>query len=170
MSRIVRRLTVPVVVVVMLTSLAQGADEKDLHKIPEPAKATLEKAEDFELLSLDPGTGKEAPQGDFHGWKVLGKTTVKDAKVRKELVDAFVKGVAEYKDGPAKCFDPRHGIRVTRKGTIVEFVICFECSQTRVYGGGVNGQLFLVSGSPTEVFNKVLRDAKVPLPKQAGDK
>jgi hypothetical protein len=31
-----------------------------------------------------------------------------------------------------KCFDPRHGIRVTRGGVTVDFVICFQCFQAIV--------------------------------------
>src|SRR4051794_15414972 len=83
------------------------------HAVPTDAKAILEKAEKIELFSLDSDETKKVTKDGFHGWTVLGKTTVEKADARKELAAAFVKGVAEYKQNGAKCFEPRHGIRAT---------------------------------------------------------
>jgi len=137
----------------------------DPHAIPAEAKAALEGAGEIELLSLEPAHPQEKPADDFHGWKVLGRKVVGDETVRKELVAAFEKGVAEYTGGPAKCFNPRHGIRVKHGGKTVDFVICFECYQVRAYVGGAKEMWFLVSRSPAELFNKILKDGGVPLPK-----
>jgi hypothetical protein len=148
----------------------QASDKEDSHKIPDAARAILEKAEAFELLSLDPVEPKEKVKDDFHGWKVLGKTTVKEAASRKQVVESFEKGVSEYKEGPAKCFNPRHGIRVTHEGKTADFVICFECAQTHVSVKGEKVETFLVSQSPADVFNEVLKKAGVPLAKPAREK
>jgi hypothetical protein len=132
------------------------------NEIPGSAKAALEKADQFELLSVDPAQNK----GNFHGFRVLGRTQVKDADTRKKLVAAFEKGVEENDGGAGMCFNPRHGIRVTYKSKVVEFVICFQCSHVDVYGDEKRDH-FLTTGSPQPVFDQVLREAGVPLPEPA---
>jgi hypothetical protein len=136
--------------------------EKD-NKIPDDLRVILEKAEQFELLSLSPEQLREKPKNTFHDWKVLGKTTVKDAEVRKKLVTAFKKGVAENKGEAARCFNPRHGIRVTHDEKTVDFVICFECFQVQVFAGEKQVKGFLITDSPAATFDQVLKEAKVPL-------
>jgi hypothetical protein len=144
-----------------------GAGEKDdPHQIPADAKAILEKAGNFELLSLDLLTPQDDSKGTFHGWKVLGKKAIDKAEVRKTLVEVFKKGVAEYKGMGKPCFFPRHGIRVQHEGKSADFLICFECENVRVYVNGDGEQEFLVSGSPAQTFNNVLKEAGVKLPAQ----
>jgi hypothetical protein len=152
----------------MLAPLAAGslATAAEKNKIPDDIQSILEKADKFELISLDPEYQKEKPADGFHGWKVLGRTTVKEADVRKTLLAAFEKGVEENKGEVARCFDPRHGIRATRGDKTVDLVICFECYQVKAFAGEGDLKGFLVTGSPQPAFDKVLTDAKVPLPKQ----
>ena len=137
------------------------AEEK--NTIPDDVRAVLESADQFELLSLNPDP-REKPKDGFHGWKVLGRTTVKDADTRKKLVDALQKGVAENDGTVAACFNPRHGIRVTQGGKTADIVICFECFQASAYLGDKATKSFLVTASPQATFDGVLKDAKVPLP------
>ncbi len=142
------------------------------NKLPDKVKEALDKAESFDLYSLDPmrGKGDKVPEGGFQGYKVLGKTIVKDADTRKKLVAALEKGIAENKGEVAACFNPRHGIRVTHDGNTYDLVICFECLSATVYAGDKADSNFLVTKSPQSAFNKVLTDAKVPLPKEPTDK
>lgn len=145
-----------------LACLVVTAAPRADNKLPEAARTILEKAEQFELLSVDPKPQKEDEKDGFHGHKVLGKTAVKDADVRKQLVEALVKGM-EGEITPAKCFNPRHGIRATHDGKTVELLICFECAQLQVYDGPAGqGKFLLVSKAPEPVFDKVLQDAKIP--------
>ena len=157
-----------------LTVLAilTGCAHAEKNKLPDKVKEALDKAESFDLYSLDPGRGKgdKVAEGGFHGYKVLGKTTVKDADTRKKLVAALEKGIADNKGEVAGCFNPRHGISVTYNGNTYDLVICFECSSGNVYAGDKNEGNFLVTHSPQPTFNKVLTDAKVPLPKEPEDK
>jgi hypothetical protein len=132
------------------------------NKIPSDLQTALEKAEQFELLSISPDRLKEKPADAFHGWKVLGKTTVKDA-VRQKLVTDFKKGVEANKGIVAACFNPRHGIRVTHGGKTADFVICFECYQVQAYVGDKPVGGFLITDLPQETFNIVLKEAKIPL-------
>jgi hypothetical protein len=149
----------------MFAMLAASAAAR-ADKIPEDLQAILENAEQFELLSLSPERLQEKPADAFHGWKVLGKTTVKDAEARKKLVVAFKKGV-EANDGiAAACFNPRHGIRVTHEGKTTDFVICFECFQVQVFAGDKQIKGFLITASPQVTFDSVLKEAKVPLPEK----
>jgi hypothetical protein len=155
------RLFVPAACALAVACLGATAVGGADNKLPEEARTVLEKAETLELLSLDPVPPKEKPADGFHGYKVLGKTTVK-GDVRKELVGAFLKGM-EGDIQPAKCFDPRHGIRATHDGKTFEVVICFECAQFKVYmGADGEGKGLLIGKGPEPAFDKVLRDAGIP--------
>jgi hypothetical protein len=145
------------------TLMAGCADKSADGKIPEWARAALEKADQFELLSLDPDRRQEKPKDDFHGWKVLGRTQVKDADTRKKLVAALKKGVGANDGAVANCFNPRHGIRAVHEGKTIDFAICFECLQVKAYAEEKREGGFLTTGSPQPVFDQVLREAGVPL-------
>jgi hypothetical protein len=129
--------------------------------IPVPAAMILEHADHFELLSLDPRPQWEPAEGDFHRYKVLGTAVLEDAETRTKFVTAFKRAVAENQGYEALCFNPRHGIRVTRKGKQVDFVICFGCAQVEVFGE-VQGT-FLISGSARVLFDRVLQSNGIPL-------
>src|SRR5215470_6841582 len=116
-----------------LFALLMASGSASADKIPAKLLALLEKGEQFELLSLSPDRPKEKPKDAFHGWEVLGRTTVKNAEARKTLVAAFNKGVEDNKGIVAACFNPRHGIRVTHDGKTADFVICFECYQVQAF-------------------------------------
>jgi hypothetical protein len=148
-----------------MASFSASADKED-NKIPDALLNMLTKAEKFELLSISPARLKEKPADAFHGWKVLGKTEVKKAEVRKKLLDAFQKGVADNTGTVALCFKPRHGIRVTYDGKTADFVICFECYQVQAFVGDKPEKGFLTTKSPQTAFDEVLEEAKVPLPEK----
>ena len=141
-----------------------------VNKIPDQAREILEKATQFELLSIGEGAYTNNPPEEFHGWRVIGKTTIKDPNARKQLVAALEKGVEENKGDIMKCFDPRHGVRVTHNGVTADFVICFQCFQAMAYVAGGKGQRFLITDSPAPVFNQTLRKANVPLAREPGKK
>src|SRR5262245_3590721 len=119
----------------LLASLvvAGGVFAEEKEGLPAVARDILARVKQFELYSLEPESEKPGAAGRLHGWKVLGKTTVKDAKARKGLIEALTKGVG--KGEPKKCFEPRHAIRATHGGKTVDLVICFACSWVRVYEG-----------------------------------
>jgi hypothetical protein len=148
-------------------ALLRAAD----NPIPDDFSKALDKARVLELYSLDPGAPVKKGDTAFHGWKVLGKTEVKKKALAK-LVAALKKGAAEADQKvSAGCFRPRHGIRVQLDGKSYDFVVCFECVAVLLYKGNgkkiTNG--FHVSKTPTDVFNTILKDAKVKLPEQPRD-
>jgi len=126
--------------------------------------ALLEKAGRFDLLSLNPERTQDEPPKSFHGWKVLGKTTVTDAAARGKVVAAFKDGVEASTPLAAGCFRPRHGIRLTHDGRSFDFLICFECLFVQVFEGDRPERVYRITGSPQRAFDRVLRDAGVPLP------
>jgi len=159
-------LSLPVALVIGLSAQVAGQE----NKIPDQAREILENGSQFELLSIGHGTSPKKPTEDFHGWPVIGKTTVKDPDARNRLLAALEKGVEENKGDSMKCFNPRHGIRVTHDGMTADFVICFECFQVVVYVTGDKEQRFLITASPAPVFNQTLQQAKVPLATEPGKK
>jgi hypothetical protein len=159
-------LSLPAALVIGLSAQVAGQE----NKIPDQAREILKKAGQFELLSIGHDPSPKEPTEDFRGWPVIGKTTIKDSNTRNRLVAALEKGVEENKGDSMKCFNPRHGIRVTHHGMTADFVICFECFQAIVYIGGGKEHRFLITDSPAPVFNQTLRHAKVPLAREPGKK
>jgi hypothetical protein len=144
-------------------SASQSAEpQSDFQHLPPAAEAILAKPDRFELLSLDPGREGEKTVNGFHDWKVLGSTIVSDAKTQRELVAALKKGISENEGIVAACFNPRHGLRVTQGDKTVDIVICFECLSMSVYIGEQKSGVW-TTRSPQPVFDKVLRDAQIPL-------
>ena len=130
------------------------------NEIPKGAAEAFEKATEFDLYSLDPGA--DGVKGGFHGWKVLGKTSLKGDDVKK-VRDAVEKGRKESDGTQAKCFEPRHGIRIVQEKKTYDLVICYTCFSADVFEGETRLGGFLTTRGPAEFLNKVLKDAKVPL-------
>jgi hypothetical protein len=169
MARLVNRLLwlTPWLLVAALPggAAAQQKEKFDLDKyskLPAAAEKALKAAEKFELYSLHPEVPKEKPKDEFHGYKVLGKVALKDNKQKQQVLRALKKGV-EDSSGVAGCFRPRHGLRVTYKGGTVDFVICFECMNIRIFAGK-EAAVVWTTAEPTDLFNGILKKAGVPLP------
>jgi hypothetical protein len=133
--------------------------------IPAAAAAILEQPDQFELLSLNPQVQQRATGADYHGFRVTGTVVINDPETRQRLVSSFERAVAENQGTAAACFNPRHGMRVTRNHKQVEFVICFECNRVRVFGA-VQGE-FLVTNSAQASFESVLHNKAFPAKTQA---
>jgi hypothetical protein len=143
-------------------------DVASRNKALDEALLEVRNARSMELISLDP---MERVHGDdseaFHDWTVLGKTTITNPDIREQLLDALDAGIAGNNGVAASCFAPRHGVRVRHDGKEFDFVICFQCYQTEWYVDGMKRPGFLLTALPQPVFDRVLRDAGVPLPAPA---
>jgi hypothetical protein len=136
--------------------------------IPKEVLGLLEKGGRFEVLSLDPKRPDEKPVDDFHGYRVLGRTTIDDPATRRKLVVAFKQGVEENGGMVAGCFNPRHGIHLAHGDKTADFVICFECYSTALYESSAQSdRQILTTGSPQPVFDAILEKAGVPLAEKA---
>lgn len=117
------------------------------------------------LYSLDPCPADEAKgansQESFHGYPVLGKLEVTDSTERRTLMAALIAAVEPGGKG-SKCFEPRHGIRVVENGRLVEYVICFKCSNyVEFTDGKKKGHGGSIDSEPQPTFNKLLTDAGI---------
>lgn len=144
----------------LLAGIAGATESLPENKLPAAVRTALEKADTVELFSLNGATNVK---DGWHGAKVLGKTTIRDKATRTALAKAVKKGVDDGKDG-ARCFIPRHGLRMTHAGTSYDVLICFECHWLYIYTEGTDRPLVLmVSESPQKELNKILKASKVPL-------
>ncbi|MCA9023089.1 MAG: hypothetical protein KDA74_23230 [Planctomycetaceae bacterium] len=159
------------VLVLILLSLLIGcySDRPPLEpsgdKLPADAAAALNEAPEWELFSLDPCIEEDPDDASrFHGWKILGSTQITDATTRQKLMQSLEESVAANPGIVAACFSPRHGIRVTYQGQQHDFVICFECYRAIRYTDDQQSEGFNPTNTPAEAFNRLLTEAKVPLP------
>ena len=65
-------------------------------------------------LDENPEETRKKPAEEFHQFPVLGKVEIADAAKRAEIMRAFKQGIERSDGSMAKCFWPRHGIRVTK--------------------------------------------------------
>lgn len=152
--------------VVLIAGLAPaGPGDDPYSKLPANVSALLDEAESVELLSIDPGDRTSDPGTGFHGWKVLGRTTLRGAEGRRAIVGAIQRGVRETDDA-AGCFEPRHGLRATKGNRVVDLVICFSCRWIEVHDAGKTASV-RTSATAKPAINGALRDAAVVLAQDA---
>ena len=101
----------------------------------------------------------------FHDYPVLGSLTITNPKQKSELLAALYKGVMDSDGSVASCFNPRHGFKATAGTNWIDLVICFECSYMEEYGSASGGGA-TTTKSPTEIFNRALREAAIPITKK----
>ena len=136
------------------------ADDPPKNELPKSVVEVLQNATEFELYSLDPELPLEKPTNDFHGWKVLGKASIKDVKAREKLTKAFLKGVDDSTGEAKRGFKPRHGIRVTYKKKTVDIVMSFQYLQSVVYEGDADKDLTIRhTSTPSTVFDDAVKAA-----------
>ncbi len=116
---------------------------------------SLDAKSDDPSYKLPPGVEK------FYGWAVLGKVDVTEPGDRESVLKAIEKGI-EDGDVMAKCFWPRHAVRLTRGGKTTDYVICFECRQLDKYVNNEHQSNVATSRSPAEALNEHLQRAGVP--------
>jgi len=140
---------------------------------PNDTRAVFENSDRFVLLSLDPELGgmptKLSKQNEFHGFRILGQTTLTDPEIRDEIRRAYYDGIADTTGWRKACFSPRHGIRATSKNETLDLVICFSCSNVRIYpdaaDDGEKEYWSHIGESPRATFDRVLAEHGVPLDK-----
>jgi len=130
---------------------------------PAAEKQFLDQSSRLVLYSLEPIPMSPIPgRKTFHGYTILGQTPVGQDN-RNNLLSELYAGVAESPGLAAACFNPRHGIRASRKGETMDLVICFQCSQIHIHTS-TEQRTITTSKNAQPYFNQVLRDARVKLP------
>jgi hypothetical protein len=160
----VPRLTVLGLSLLLLITPRAGADD---NQFPVKIKDILENAEEMELYSLAPERAEETDKNALRGWKVLGKTVLKDAEARKKAFAALEDGT-ENVGKSEKCFRPRLALRAVHDGKTVDVLISYECGWLYVYLNQKEEEVArLETGTAPElVLDKMLKAAGVPLAKK----
>lgn len=148
-------------------------------RYPEEVRTALEQSTSVTLFSLDymtPENGSaphETPEGHtqrefFDGWLILGSVDLAGGD-KEALVSAFHHSVRHWNIATS-CFWPRHGLRVEYQGNTYDLVICFECNQVSVNKNGKHFANAYLHDGPADLFNQMLKDANIRLPKQPTSK
>jgi hypothetical protein len=142
-------------------------------RLPVELEDFLKNADEFTLFSLNPDPDFEHKSTNtFLNHVILGQVKIKRPATRTALIAALNDGIARnQRDLPPgvsfalpNCFNPRHGIRAKKGDEIVEFLICFECSQIQVSSNKGKSWFFITAKKSAAVFNSVLKKNGVPLP------
>jgi hypothetical protein len=135
--------------------------------VPAAEADVLRQATALELLALsfDAPTTPEllADPQRFHGFEVLGRTTVTDEATRTQALDLIGRACRENDGMIAACFSPRHGVRAVHGGRTVDLVICFECYSLHVYADGALAQYGDLARSQEPELSALYRAAGLPI-------
>ncbi|MGL6094782.1 MAG: hypothetical protein ACRC7O_03125 [Fimbriiglobus sp.] len=122
------------------------------------------------LISIDgrdpPLNGENPRKGTtdlFYRYPVLGSVEVTDREARRAILADLNRGMADKNATLAKCFWPRHGVRVMKNGTVTDLVICFECGHVRFMATETEHRTVPTSRFPQRTLNDILRAANIPL-------
>ena len=139
-----------------------------LRSIPEAALRCLRAPQHMTLYSINPDRWAQSQHLNttlFHKFRVLGETSITAPDSQLVVADTIQQAVTHSFGTEYKCFDPRHGVRVSDTSGTYDFLMCFECAQIEIYSGDQHIAHLTISGSTTSL-NEILRSAKVPLATQ----
>ena len=108
--------------------------------VPASVHELLLQAEQLEIYALDPmhrnmSGAEDDAAPHFHEYRVLDSATLPTRAEAREVLGLIYDSVRRSNGMVAACFNPRHGIRATVGGDVVDFVICFECLSMHVHEG-----------------------------------
>jgi hypothetical protein len=156
-----------VLLALVLLALTIGCNGNEPSAFPDAPEGVV-------LFSIDPTyrskeLGNLSPDQEkaekLHGYRLLGKTEITDGTVRRKVVTAVKEAIKNAPPNPAKCFDPRHVLRITKAGKTIDLVICFACKQYEIFqpDSEVHGQAKTIAADAQPALDQVLTDAGVPL-------
>jgi hypothetical protein len=158
-------------VLILVIFLQKSSLSKELpeNKLPQNAAEALVNTVHLTLYSLsgmieyslNPASSQDDSDKKLYGWRILGKVELDNAEAKK-AAGAFQDAVAGWDGLRARCFEPRHAIRLNSNGHTYDYLLCYTCSQMAVYEDGKPISGVGAMGSP-DVLNSLLTDAHVPL-------
>ena len=102
------------------------------------------------------------PDRFFHRYPIRGQAVVQSSDtdlLLRTLSKSLRRGATM--GGVYECFDPRHALRIERKGVMIaEVLICFECEQVYFYSKSRPMHGYLSGG--LQVFEQVARAYGLP--------
>jgi hypothetical protein len=128
-----------------------------------PDAQAIRQAAALELLAVSPD-GRNGPASltdpsFFHGFEVLGQTTLAEPALVLELLDLIAQSCRANDTSIAACFGPRHGVSVRSGGSTVDLLICFKCLQMRVFRDGERVHSGLLASTYEPLVSKIYRSA-----------
>ena len=141
MKRKIFFLVLIVVLAVIVWGLINGNKSTPLSN---DLQEQLVRSASFEALALNPvpipDSDKLTTNSDtILRYPVLGHVKIDDQKLRRELVSAICKDVAEANHSPTACIlEPRHGIRCVDGSNSVLIAICYRCGDVVLVKNGKN--------------------------------
>ena len=127
-------------------------------------------AKEWTVYSIDPSVLRdESHQDSFHGYLVLGSHRESRAPFMREVIQDLEDAAKRWTGGIVVCFNPRHGIRVSKDGKTFDLSICYECSRAHLYEGTQEVGVMHLTTDPQlepspEKLNEILLNAGVRLP------
>jgi hypothetical protein len=127
-----------------------------------PAVAGIDDAEGLTLFALDGAPAADGGPNRLEGYGIVRQVEVPEAARRAEILEAVQDAIRAGGD-QAKCFNPRHAMRVTRGGKHVDLIICFECDNVRI---STEEQMRGISDDAMPVLDRALAGGapRAPLP------
>jgi len=131
--------------------------------------------DELTIYSIDGRSYLDRPQDEpspvggetFHGFPILGKVAITDRGERRKVWAAIQDGMSGSDGQMAKCFRPRHGVRVVEGGKVVDYVVCFECFRVDIHTGEQT-EIRGITRDAQPILDRHLTAAGVPLvPKPA---
>ncbi|HRQ91071.1 MAG TPA: hypothetical protein PLA50_19935 [Bacteroidia bacterium] len=95
----------------------------------------------------------------FHGHAVLQTATTDKPDEIAALLKSTTRSMRTTAYG-AKCFDPRHGLRLTRGETHLDLVICYECEHVQLWEGGAKRPYETIAESSKAALDRFLAATK----------
>jgi len=144
-----------------------------MRRVPDNLIGIPDDPDEVILFSIDGANTDEEPEKQvrpkgeelLYEYPILCRVIVTDPSQR-QLVIALVKEDIQIGwPAEAKCFFPRHVLRVVKAGSTVDLVICFQCHKCEMHkNGDSDGGLMQTFGERSlTLLNKILKDAGVPI-------
>ena len=123
-----------------------------------PALASLGEATIYEVLALNPNRDPAASAtSGFHGYQVLGRTSV-DETADRATINRAVREWTRPEPGVAKgcVFMPRHGLHVVTANQAVDLVVCFACHDAQLYVDEAAAEQIWTTELPKQTLDRII--------------
>ena len=97
----------------------------------------------------------------FHNFPVLGKMEITDEKKRQALIESINRDFNKGGIG-ARCFIPRHALRLVEHGKTNDVLICYECGWAKI-DPKPGRKLIVIRENSKPLFDQTLTDAGIKL-------
>jgi hypothetical protein len=118
------------------------------------------------VYSVDPHSARQQDKSKgewFRGYRVLGKIAIKDSSTKRKIIVGIAQGYKVKPERTLDCFDPRHAVSICENGKTIDHLICFGCGYALKMTNDDTGGMSTFSNAPSEILNKVLKDAGIPI-------